>query len=122
MAENTQSFLAEDEPVSKLKTLSHTIYIFLDPKTREVETLLSNGPFGVSEYDKVGKGWVLCHAEDTWRIHNLFNEYAQYAVDWSNEEAFDKNDLSLAISKYVDGTLDEAWLDENTLLKNDLKA
>ncbi len=113
-----EPLLADDSPISNKKTLDITINILLNPETKEVEAIISDDPFGVAEYDKDAKLWVPLHPEDTWRVTGLFNDSIRYVVDWSNKDAFDKNNKSIALSKYADGTLDEEWLDENTILGN----
>jgi hypothetical protein len=113
-----EPLLADDESISNKKTLGVSIHILLNPETKNVEAVISDDPFGVSEYDKDEQVWVPAHPEDTWRITGLFNESIDYLVDWSNKDAFDKNNKSLALIKYSDGTLDEQWLEENALLAN----
>lgn len=107
--------LPENESVSKKTTLGRKIYIFLDPKTREVVDILADGAFGISYYNKEKDQWVLAPGNYSWRVHDLFNDYVNYVVDWKNDEAFDENNKSLALVKYVDGTLNEEWLEEYTL-------
>ncbi|NBW15480.1 MAG: hypothetical protein EBR82_46585 [Caulobacteraceae bacterium] len=107
--------LPENESVSKKTTLGRKIYIFLDPKTREVVDILADGAFGISYYNKEKDQWVLAPGSYSWRVHDLFNDYVNYVVDWKNDEAFDENNKSLALVKYVDGTLNEEWLEEYTL-------
>ena len=113
-----EPLLADDEGISNKKTLGVSIHILLNPETKNVEAIISDDPFGVSEYDKDAQVWVPSHPEDTWRITGLFNDSIDYVVDWSNKNGFDRNNKSLALLKYSDGTLDEQWLDENTLLAN----
>jgi hypothetical protein len=113
-----EPLLADDSPISNRKTLGVSIHILLNPETKEVEAIISDDPFGVSEYDKDAKVWVPSHPEDTWRITGLFNDSIDYVVDWSNKNGFDENNKSLALIKYSDDTLDEQWLEENTILAN----
>lgn len=113
-----EPLLAADEPISNKTSLDMSIHILLNPETKQVEAIFSDDPLGVSEYDKDEKAWAPCLPEDTWRITGLFNDSIRYVVDWNNSDAFDKNNKSLALSKYSDGTLDEQWLEENTILAN----
>jgi hypothetical protein len=106
--------VAGDKTVSGLSKLSHNVFIFLDPETRSVARILAQGPFGVTEYDKDSGRYVVLGDKDMEYIYDLFDNYVKYTVDWDNEAAFDENQKSLALSKFSDGTLDEAWLKENT--------
>lgn len=110
-----QKALPEGESISKKTTLGRKIYIFLDPTSREVVDVIADGALGISVYNKEKAQWVITPASHSWRIHDLFNDYVYYIVDWKNDEAFDENDKSLALVKYVDGTLNEEWLEEYTL-------
>lgn len=113
-----EPLLAEDEPISNRTSLDMSIHVLLNPETKQVEAIFSDNPLGVWEYDKDEKAWAPCHPEDTWRITGLFNDSVRYVVDWNNKSSFDENNKSLVLSKYFDGTLDEEWLEENTILAN----
>lgn len=105
---------------SKKTTLNIQDFIFLDPETRKVITILSLSPIGMHEYDPEAEKWVALGDSDTWRVRDLFNNYVKYQTDWENEKAFDENNKSIVLSKYSDGSLDEAWLKENTIFAGDV--
>lgn len=113
-----QQLLAEDEPISNKTSLNMAIHILVNPETKQVEAVFYDSPLGVAEYDKDAQAWAPCLPEDTWRVTGLFNDSIRYVVDWNNSSSFDANSKSIAISKYSDGTLDEQWLEENTILAN----
>lgn len=112
--------LADDEPISKATTLNHNVYFFLNPESRKVEAVIASGPFGVSEYDADAGKYVPLGESETWRVRNLFNTSVKYITDWKNPNAFDENDKSIALEKYSDGSLDEAWLKENAKFAGDV--
>jgi hypothetical protein len=115
MEQEDFQYLADDEPVSKATTLGHNIFIYLDSDTREVAAIVSEGPFGASEYDPEAALWVAMGAEDTWRIRDLDNNAIQYKIDWKNDNDFDENDDLITLKKYAEGTLDEEYLKANTI-------
>lgn len=114
----TEVTLAPAEAISRKKTLNTKIYIFLDPESKEVDSIIADFPFGLCSYDKDLDRWVATPTNYSWRIHELFNNYISYEVDWKNDQAFDEKNKSLALVKYVDGTLDENWLEENTIFSS----
>lgn len=109
-----------DQTVSNVTTLGHNVYVFVDPATREVQTILGMGPFGITEYNKDEDRYVLLDNSDTYKVRSLFNDYVKYAFDWKNEAAFDENNKSIALSKFVDGSLDEEWLKQYTKFAGDV--
>lgn len=115
MEQDDFQYLADDEPISKATTLGHDIFVYLDPETREVTTIVSEGPFGASEYDPEAALWVAMGAEDTWRIRDLDNNSIQYKIDWKNDNDFDENDDLITLKKYAEGTLDEEYLKANAI-------
>jgi hypothetical protein len=122
IAPKPTELLAGEESISNLTKLGHNVFIFVDPETRDIVTILAQGPFGVTEYDKEAERYVVLGDKDMEYIYDLFNNYVKYTVDWDNQGSFDKNDKSLALSKYSDGSLDEAWLKENTTFAGDVSA
>jgi hypothetical protein len=104
-----------DDTVYSTTTLNYDIYIYVEPTTGEIETVLSFGGFGDGEYDPEADAWVATTVEDTWRIRELTNNYNKYKINWKNKEDFDENMESITLKKYADGTLDEAYLKENTI-------
>jgi hypothetical protein len=109
-----------ENTVSGVTTLRNEIYVFVDPETREVQTIIGVGPFGTSEFNKDENRYVSLDASDTYKVRSLFNDYVKYLVDWKNTLAFDKNDKSMVFSKFVDGTLNEEWLKQNTIFVGDV--
>jgi hypothetical protein len=83
-----------------------------------VETILSSGVFGDSEYDPEAKRWVALGEEDTWRIRDLTNRSSRYKINWENETDFDFDGKVITLKKFSNGTLDKEYLDENTIFVN----
>jgi hypothetical protein len=104
-----------DGKVYSKTTLGYNIYIYVEPETGEIETVLSFGGFGSGEYDPEARAWAATNVEDTWRIRELSNNYNKYKIDWKNEADFDENMDSITLQKYADGTLDEDYLKKNTI-------
>jgi hypothetical protein len=92
----------------KLVTKDYDIYIYLNQATGKVETIVSYGLFGTSEYDPEAARWVALGLEDTWRLRDLGTKADMYKVDWDNDSDFD--------IEFSDGTLDESYLKKNTIL------
>jgi hypothetical protein len=113
----TEDFLF-GEPASSKTALNYDVHVYADPKTGNIETILSFGGFGDAEYDPEGQGWVALSTEDTWRVRDLTNNYNSYKIDWNNEAEFDEDLESITIQKYNDGTLDEAYLKKNAIFLN----
>jgi hypothetical protein len=99
--------LPGDKPNTELKTFNTSVYIYLEPESRKIETIISYGPFVTSEYDPEADAWVPVDNGDGDRLFMYRNEYASYLIDWNNDEAFDENDKSIVYQKYADGTLTE---------------
>ena len=112
--------LADDEPISKVTTLNHNVYFFVNPETRKVDAVIASGPFGTSEFDPEAGKYVPLGESETWRVRNLFNTSVKYLTDWKNPNAFDNNEKTIALDKYSDGSLDEAWLKENAKFAGDV--
>ena len=113
--EEAFEFFSDDEPISRTTSLGYTISIYLDPKTRKVDSIFSEGPFGTSEYDPEGESWVALETSDTWRLRDLENNSIIYHVNWKNDNDFDENDDLITLKKYSDGTLDEEYLKANAV-------
>jgi hypothetical protein len=101
------------------RTDIYDIYIYVDPETDKVETIISSGPFGESEYDPNAKRWVALGKEDTWRIRDLINRDSRYMVDWDNDSDFDFEGKIITLKKFSDGTLDSKYLNKNTIFVNE---
>ena len=100
----------------RLVTRDYDIYIYLNPETGKVETIVSYGLFGSSEYDPEAARWVALGTEDTWRIRDLGTKCDMYKVDWDNDSDFDIEGKNVALKKFSDGTLDANYLKKNTTL------
>jgi hypothetical protein len=100
----------------------YDIYIYLNPENGKVETILSYGIFGDSEYDPEAKRWVALGEEDTWRVRDLGLKCDKYKVDFDNESDFDFDGSNMTLKKFSDGTLDKEYLQENTILVNEALA
>jgi len=112
---NSSDLLAPDEPISEKNSLGYEISIHVNPETREIETIVSNGPFGPSEYDPKAEAWIAMGIEETWRLRDLENNSVIYKVNWKNDNDFDENDDCITLKKYSDGTLNEEYLKENAI-------
>jgi hypothetical protein len=100
----------------KLVTRDYDIYIYLNQETGKVETIVSYGLFGTSEYDPEAARWVALGLEDTWRLRDLSTKADMYKVDWDNDSDFDIEGKNVALKKFSDGTLDKNYLKKNTIL------
>jgi hypothetical protein len=109
--------MAEQE--SARKDANYDIFVFVDPRTGEVETVMSFGPFGDSEYDPEARRWVALGEEDTWRVRDLTLRDFRYAIDWDNESDFDFDGKIITLNKFSDGSLDEKYLRKNTIFVNE---
>jgi hypothetical protein len=109
--------MAEQE--STRKDANYDIFVYVDPETRGVETILSFGPFGDSEYDPEARRWVALGEEDTWRVRDLTLRSSRYAIDWDNESDFDFDGKIITLQKFSDGSLDEKYLQKNTTFVNE---
>jgi hypothetical protein len=113
-----EELLPPGETSSSKTVLNHDIFIFVEPETKEIETVISVGGLVNAEYDTEARAWVALAEEDTWRVRDMFNRLTRYKVDWNNEEDFDEELTSITLKKYADGNLDEAHLKKNTILAN----
>ena len=111
-----EDLLPPGETPSSKTVLNHDIFIFVQPETKEIETVISVGGLVNAEYDPEARAWVALAEEDTWRVRDIFNRLTRYKVDWNNEEDFDEESTSITLKKYADGILDEAHLKKNTIL------
>lgn len=109
--------MAEQE--STRKDANYDIFVYVDPETSAVETIMSFGPFGDSEYDPEAKRWVALGEEDTWRVRDLTLRSSRYAIDWDNESDFDFDGKIITLNKFSDGSLDEKYLKKNTVFVNE---
>jgi hypothetical protein len=100
------------------RTNIYDIFIYVDPTTNSVETILSSGAFGDSEYDPEARRWVALGEEDTCRVLDLTNRDSRYKIDWENDADFDFDGKIITLKKFSDGTLDENYLKSNTLFVN----
>lgn len=108
--------------MAEQKLQDYDIYIYVNPETGKVETIVSYGLFGDSEYDPEAARWVALGEEDTWRIRDLGLRCDKYKVDWDNEADFDFEGKNITLKKFSDGTLDEKYLQKNTLFVNEALA
>jgi hypothetical protein len=100
----------------------YDIYIYFNTEAGKVETILSYGIFGDSEYDPGAKRWVAIGEEDTWRVRDLGLKCDLYKVDFDNEADFDFEGDNMTLKKFSNGTLDEKYLQKNTILVNETLA
>lgn len=116
MADNV---LPNESPSSR-EDLDYDIFIYVSPTTGNVESVLSFGPFGESEYDPEARRWATLGTEDTWRVRQLQKLNKRYKIDWQNDRDFDDEMHIITLKKYADGSLDEEYLKENAILANNV--
>jgi hypothetical protein len=109
-----------NEPPSTKTDLSYDIFIYVAPETGDINSILSFGPFGESEYDPEARRWATLGTEDTWRVRDLQKSNRRYKIDWDNDSDFDSEMQIITLQKYSDGTLDEDYLKKNTILANEV--
>jgi len=109
-----------NESASSKTDLSYDIFIYVSPKTGDIESILSFGPFGESEYDVEAGRWATLGTEDTWRVRDLQKSNRRYKIDWENDNDFDDEMRIITLQKYSDGSLTEEYLKENTILANEV--
>lgn len=102
------------QQVPSKRLLDVAISVYLDPKTRKVETILISDPLGMSEYDPKASRWVALGEDDSWRVRDYTNNYPTYRVDWSKSEAFDEDDKLVLLELYSKGGLTEEYLKSHT--------